>query len=65
MKSYYDDNFGFYEIESEDDIEFYHHMQKISVRKKCKGCSRMVKIHPDYAYCNDCITKIEMGGDIG
>lgn len=62
-RSYYDDNFGCYEINSEEDIEFYHHMQRKSRRKKCQGCGRMVKISPDYAYCNSCATKMEQGGD--
>jgi rRNA maturation endonuclease Nob1 len=64
-RSYYDDNFGFYDIQSEEDIEFYHEMQRQSVRKKCQGCGRMVKIKPDYAYCNSCCEKLERGGDLG
>ena len=64
-RSYYDDNFGFYDIQSEEDIEFYHEMQKVSVRKKCQGCGRMVKIKPDYAYCNSCADRMERGGDLG
>ena len=64
-RTYYDDNFGFYEIESQDDIDFYHEMQRRSVRKKCQGCGRMVKIKPDYGYCNSCCEKLERGGDLG
>jgi rRNA maturation endonuclease Nob1 len=64
-RSYYDDNFGFYEIRDEDDLEFYHEMQRRSVRKKCEGCGRMVKIKPDYGYCNSCATKLERGFDVG
>jgi hypothetical protein len=64
-RSYYDDNFGFYDIQSEEDIEFYREMQRVSVRKKCCGCGRMVKIKPDYGYCNSCATRIEQGGDLG
>lgn len=61
---YYDDNFGFYEIESQDDIDFYHEMQKRSVSKICKGCGRRVRIQPSYAYCNSCADKREKGWDI-
>jgi hypothetical protein len=64
-RSYYDDNFGCYDIQSEEDIEFYREMQRISVRKKCQGCGRMVKIKPDYGYCNSCCERIEQGGDLG
>lgn len=63
MRSYNDDNFGNYEIESEDDVDFYRDVQRRSIRKKCQGCGRMVKILPDYAYCDSCATKIERGGD--
>jgi hypothetical protein len=59
--SFYDDNFGRYEIDGEDDVEFYNEMQRLSVRKKCQGCGRMVKIKRDYAYCNSCAEKRERG----
>lgn len=62
-RSYYDDNFGFYDIQSEEDVEFYHAMQKRSVRKKCQRCGRMVKLAPDYGICNSCCEQIERGGD--
>ena len=42
MPGYYDDNYGWYEIESEEDIEFYHAMQRKSVKKECMGCGRKV-----------------------
>ena len=63
-RSYVDDNFGTYDIQDEDDIEFYRDVQKRSVRKKCQGCGRMVKILPQYGYCDSCATKREQGYDI-
>lgn len=63
MASYYDDNFGWWDIEDEDDVEAYHRMQKTNVEKKCAGCGRMVRIQPHYAYCDPCATKIEQGWD--
>jgi hypothetical protein len=63
-RSYYDDNFGFYEIEDEDDVEFYHRVQEESVEKTCQGCKRKVKLRPDYAYCNSCTDILERGGDL-
>jgi hypothetical protein len=47
---YYDDNFGHYNIESDEDVAFYHSMQRLSVQNK-----------RDYAYCNDCAEKRERG----
>jgi ferric iron reductase protein FhuF len=64
MTSYYDDNFGHYTIESEEDVQFYRYVQKRSVTKKCKGCGRKVKLLPDYAYCDSCARKLEQGGDL-
>lgn len=61
MSGYYDDNFGHYNIETEDDVEFYWSMQRQSVTKKCHGCGRMVKIKRDYAYCNSCADAREQG----
>jgi hypothetical protein len=64
MASYYDDNYGFYDIEDAEDIAFYHRTQRESVEKRCQGCGRLVHIRPEYAYCNSCATAIEQGRDI-
>jgi len=58
---YYDDNYGAWEINDEDDVEFYHQVQRESMRKKCEGCGRMVKLRPDYAFCNTCADRNERG----
>ena len=59
---YYDDNFGHYDdMDDEGSVEFYKHVQATNVEKECKGCSRMVRIQPDYAYCNSCADAIEQG----
>ena len=60
-RSYYDDNFGHYDIEDEGDVEFYHQVQRESVLKTCDGCGRRVKLRPDYGYCNSCADKRERG----
>lgn len=64
MATYYDDNFGIYEIESEEDIEFYHQVQKESRPTVCEGCGRTVNLRPGYGYCNSCADKRERGMDI-
>jgi hypothetical protein len=61
---YYDDNFGHWEINDEDDLEHYRRTQATNVRKKCQGCGRMVSIQPQYGYCDSCATKREQGWDI-
>lgn len=61
MPTYYDDNFGCYTIEDEEDVEFYHHVQSISIEKICQGCGRKVRLKPDYAICNSCADRAEHG----
>ena len=61
---YYDDNFGWWEMNDEEDLRFYERIQASNVRKRCQGCGRLVSIQPRYAYCNECATKIEHGWDI-
>jgi uncharacterized OB-fold protein len=63
MPTYIDDNFGTWDMRDEDDVAFYRDVQRRSVKKKCQGCGRSVKILPDYAYCDSCATKIECGMD--
>lgn len=59
--TYYDDNFGFYEIRDEDDIEFYHKMQARNEEKICVVCGRTVRINPNYEVCNSCADRRESG----
>ena len=62
--SYYDDNFGFWEDMDDPEVqEFYDHVQRTSVEKKCEACGRMVRIMPHYAICDSCATILERGGD--
>ena len=62
---YYDDNFGCWDnMDDPENVEFYEHVQRVSVEKACQGCGQQVKIMPQYAYCDSCATKIEQGLDI-
>lgn len=62
MPTYYDDNFGHWEnMDDPDMVDYYKQVQKTSVRKKCRGCEKWVRIQPQYAYCNSCADKIERG----
>lgn len=63
-RSYYDDNFGFYEIDDPDDVEFFRDVQRRSVRKTCRGCGRVVRLLPDYSLCDTCARRLEAGGDL-
>ena len=62
-----DDNFGYWAMEPGDDEkemqDFYEHVQNISVEKECRGCLEIVRIMPQYGYCNSCATQRERGWD--
>jgi uncharacterized paraquat-inducible protein A len=64
--NYYDDNFGHWVWDDMADIDaqdFYHFVQVTNVEKECAGCGNLVKIQPQYAYCDRCATAIERGVD--
>lgn len=64
MPTYHDDNFGqWHDMDDPDMHEFYERVQRESVKKKCAGCGRTVRILPQYAYCDSCATKREQGFD--
>jgi hypothetical protein len=65
MTSYYDDNYGHWDMDDDPDmVEYYHQVQRESVWKECHGCGRRVKIKKEYGYCNSCADKIERGYDL-
>ena len=62
MPTYYDDNFGHWEnMDDEENVEFYNHVQKTNVEKKCADCGCTVMLQPDYAICDSC-ANIHEGG---
>jgi hypothetical protein len=61
MAQYYDDNFGRWDIEDDDDVAFYHRVQRESVLKICRDCGQEVRLRPSYAICNSCADRIEGG----
>ena len=65
MATYIDDNFGTWDMDDDPEamMDFYDHVQEHSVEKECAGCGRLVRIMPQYAYCDSCATKREQGWD--
>jgi hypothetical protein len=62
--TYYDDNFGHYDADSDEDVAFYHQVQAESVYKICDGCGRKVKLRPEYFICYACHETMEREGDL-
>lgn len=61
--SYYDDNFGYWgDMDDPEMRAFYDRVQAESVEKECEGCGRLVRLRPDYAYCDSCADRRERGG---
>ena len=61
MSTYYDDNFGHWNIESEEDVEFYHQVQRESQLTVCRQCDRKVMLRRGYNLCNSCADAMERG----
>ena len=63
--TYYDDNFGHWDdMDDIDVLNYYHYVQRVSVDKECEGCGRIVRLLPNYGYCDSCATARERGMDI-
>jgi len=63
MKTYYDDNFGTWDMSEPEMLDFYHQCQRTNVTKVCARCERTVRIQPQYGICNSCADAIERGMD--
>ena len=61
MTGYYDDNYGWYEIDCEEDIDYYFYVQANAKEKTCAICKRKVMLMPHYNKCDSCMRKIEGG----
>jgi hypothetical protein len=62
-RTFVDDNYGTYDIQDEEDVEFYNQVQKDSRLRKCKGCGQKKRLRPGYI-CDSCATILERGGDL-
>lgn len=63
QQTFHDSNFGCWEVNDEDDVDFYFHVQATNVRRVCDGCGGTFMLQPQYAYCNSCADARERGYD--
>lgn len=61
----YEDNFGYYNINPEndpDEIAFYCDIVARSIPKTCARCRKRVMLLPDRTTCASCMEAVEFGG---
>ncbi len=61
MAAAYDDNFGFWDIDCEEEKAFFEHVQRQSVEKTCDRCDRPVRLMPSKTLCASCLIALECG----
>lgn len=59
MSRFNDNNFGNWEMEDEEDLQFYQEVQARSVEKECQGCGDLVMLLPQYVICDACASEAE------
>ena len=59
----YEDNFGFYDLESDpDEKAFLAHVRASSKLTKCARCLERVRLMPGRKRCARCCEAVEFGG---
>jgi hypothetical protein len=61
MGAVYEDNFGFWNIDSPEESAFLKHIQRESVRVKCERCESWVRLVPPRTVCASCAIAMEFG----
>ena len=57
----YDNNFGFWDIDGQEEKAFFEYVQGQSVQKICLRCERRVRLMPPKTLCASCVTALECG----
>jgi hypothetical protein len=61
MAAVYEDNFGFWDIDGQEEQAFFDDVQRQSVKKTCDRCDRPVRLMPSKILCASCVTALECG----
>ncbi len=61
MAAVYDDNFGFWDIDGQEEQAFFEYVQRQSVLKTCDRCERPVSLMPPKTLCASCVAALECG----
>lgn len=61
MAAVYEDNFGFWDIDGQEEQAFFEHVLSQSVEKTCERCQRPARLMPAKTLCASCVTALECG----
>lgn len=61
MTEVYDDNFGFWTVDTPEEQAFFDHVQRLSVRISCERCDNPVRLMPPRTMCARCLSALEFG----
>jgi hypothetical protein len=61
MVAAYEDNFGFWDIDGEEEQAFFEEVQRQSVQTNCERCERCVRLVRNKTLCASCASALECG----
>ena len=61
MTAFYDDNFGFWDINEPEEQAFFEHVRLQSLTTMCGRCERRVRLMPTKTLCASCVSALESG----
>ena len=64
MSVAYEDNFGFWNIESAEDEAFFEDVRRRSVQRTCGRCESSVQVLPRTTLCARCVSALDMAPHI-
>jgi hypothetical protein len=64
MAAEYEDNFGFWCIDGQEERAFFEHVQRQSIGAICTRCRRRVRLMPQRTLCAACAYALEYGAPV-
>jgi hypothetical protein len=61
MVAGYEDNFGFWDIDGQEEQAFFDHVQRESLPRTCDRCEQRVRLLASKTLCASCVTALECG----
>jgi hypothetical protein len=61
MAATYEDNFGFWDIDGQEEQAFFEELQRQSVQTICERCERSVRLMLGKTICASCACALECG----